>query len=160
MDAARMYRVHQDGRLIGFVWRDTAEQLWSCATATAEGSLGLIAPLSPRYRRTRQSVLEHLLQHWRTPQERSAWLGPPTASKAQEQADPDPVPSVAVLVSGDPDTDRPYLRVQVDGHDIGHLEDLRTWNDLNGWAFYSRPTQQEHRSMTGSGGVRRRRPPR
>lgn len=71
-----------------------------------------------------------------------------------EQEDPDPVPGVAVLISGDPTGDRPYLRVQVDGHDIGHLEDLRTWNDSTGWAFYSRPTEQEHRSKTatGSGG--------
>lgn len=146
--AARMYRVHQDGRLIGFVWRDSGEQLWICATATTEGSVGLIAPLSPRYRRTRQSVLDHLLHHWRTPGDRSAWMGPSPTSCDQEQVDTDQVPGVAVLVSGNPDADRPHLPIKVDGDTIGHLADLHTWNGGTGWAFYPQLTVQEQRAMT------------
>lgn len=147
LDAARMYRVFQAGSLIGFVWRDAAQQLWNCATAT-EGSLGLIAPLSPRYRRTRQSVLDHLRDHWRTPDNRSAWIGPPPAPEDQEQVDTDQAPGAAVLISGNSDADRPYLRIEVDGDTIGHLGDLHTRNGGTGWAFYPQLTDQQRRTLS------------
>ena len=147
MGAARMWRVHQDGRLIGFVWRtDDAHQKWAGARANADGGLGDIASLSPTVHRTRKSVVAHLLDPASSYFTARATQQPPAEGTETEAR------AVTVLVSGDPDTDRPYLRVQVDGHDIGHLEDLRTWNDSAGWAFYSRPTQQELRSKTGSGG--------
>ncbi|WP_160050124.1 MULTISPECIES: helix-turn-helix transcriptional regulator [unclassified Nocardiopsis] len=72
----------------------------------------------------------------------------PTA--AQEQAEADQARGVAVLVSGDPAAERPHLAVHVDGEHVGHLEDLRAWNGAPGWAFYSRLTERERRSMTAA----------
>ncbi|WP_017590801.1 helix-turn-helix transcriptional regulator [Nocardiopsis ganjiahuensis] len=59
--AARMWRVLHSGRLAGFVWRDADYQQWCGARAAADGGLGEIAILSPRFHHTRQSVVEHLL---------------------------------------------------------------------------------------------------
>lgn len=142
--ACRMYRVLQSERLVGFVWRDADSLLWCGASANPDGSLGLVAVITPRDGRTRQSVVEHLLDP------NAAYIrgeSRPT-NEGQEQADTDQIPGVAVLVSGNPDSARPYLRVEVDGDTIGQLEDLHTWNRQRGWAFYPQLTVQEQRAMT------------
>ncbi|MFJ6022957.1 helix-turn-helix transcriptional regulator [Nocardiopsis alba] len=62
LDAIRMWRVRLGDRLVGFVWRtDDVRQKWAGARADARGQLGAIASLSPTLHRTRQSVVEHLL---------------------------------------------------------------------------------------------------
>lgn len=73
-----------------------------------------------------------------------------TSAEAVTQTPPPPLAktATAVLVSGNPNADHPYLRIEVNGDTIGHLADLHTWNHGTGWAFYPRLTEQHRRTLS------------
>ncbi|WP_150255093.1 hypothetical protein [Nocardiopsis deserti] len=76
----------------------------------------------------------------------SSYFTAPSAQEREQEtaaADTDPALGVAVLVSGDPSSEHPYLWVDVDGETADHLGDLRDWNGGTGWAFYSGDGQDE-----------------
>src|SRR5699024_1430598 len=75
-----------------------------------------------------------------------AETAPPTETPEEPDAEEEPS-TVTVLVGGDPDTQR-ELWIHLDGHRIGHLENLHTWNHQPGWAFYTRLTEQEQHTLT------------
>lgn len=143
LDATRMYRVHQDERLIGFVWRDADSRLWRGASATDDGSLGLVPVISSRESRTRQSVVEILLDPTTT------YIGDitPAPDHGQETQDTDQnpeAPGVAVLVSGGPQSAQVYM----DGDHVGHLEHRYSWDQQDGWAYRVRLTDTERAHMS------------
>ncbi|MES0838364.1 helix-turn-helix domain-containing protein [Nocardiopsis tropica] len=135
LGTARMYRVHQDEHLVGFVWRgDIDPHLWCAAEAAADGSLGAVAVLAPRGERTRRGAVKHLLDP------NAAYIRGP----APEAGPAEPVEVVlsrsAVVVDG-----REYVRypVRVDGELIGHVHDRREWDLSTGWVFQARLSPEE-----------------
>ncbi|SHK94429.1 DNA-binding transcriptional regulator, XRE-family HTH domain [Nocardiopsis flavescens] len=150
MGAARMWRVCQGETPVGYVWRtDDAHQQWAGARAGAragaDGRLGDIASLTPALHRTRRSVVEHLLDpdapYFTAPDPRA----PAAAASAAPQQDG--TRAVAVLLTGDPGEEHPYLWVHVDGERIGHLGPRHSWDLVEGWVYYSRPTAEELRTL-------------
>ncbi|MEU0493769.1 helix-turn-helix transcriptional regulator [Nocardiopsis sp. NPDC006139] len=81
---------------------------------------------------------------------------PESLTAREETVHPDPrggsadteARAVTVLLTGDPDADHPYLWVHVDGERIGHLGKRRSWDLVEGWAYYSRPTDEERRTLS------------
>ncbi|MGW8526962.1 helix-turn-helix domain-containing protein [Nocardiopsis sp. NPDC055824] len=130
LGTARMYRVYQDDRLVGFVWRgDIDPHLWCAAEAAADGSLGAVAVLAPRGERTRRGAVTHLLDP------NAAYIRGP----APEAVPAEPVEVVlsrsAIVVDG-----REYVhyRVRVDGEHVGDVLDRAEWDLHTGWAFRAR----------------------
>lgn len=147
MGAARMWRVRQGETPVGYVWRtDDAHQRWAGARADADGRLGDIASLTPTLHRTRRSVVEHLLD----PDSDYFTAPAPRAPAAADAAEPqqDGARAVAVLLTGDPGAEHPYLWVKVDGETIGHLEPRNRWDGGDGWVMRSRPTEEERRTLS------------
>lgn len=143
MGAARMWRVRRGEAVMGFVWRtDDAHQKWAGARADADGRLGAIASLSPTLHRTRQSVVDHLLDPDAPYFTTSSAQEPPADGTGTEAR------TVAVLLQGDPEAEHPYLWVHVDGDLIGHLGKRQSWDLVEGWVFHSRPTEEERRTLS------------